>query len=292
MRDLILELAQRHLPDAKLVTRVFQDGFRHVAYEIDGTSVLKVARAGTLPEELRVESALLQALDGAKLPIPRLIAFDDGPPPFMLSTRVPGTQLSHLPQPWQTGLVKSVARGLATIHQTPLSPSIRAIVDEMDVARRWEGGIEELQTEGFLSDEQAYVLNRMLDDNWPRFSATPLVLTHSDFWPHHCIVSASAELSGFIDFADATLAAPAWDLSFPWMTFFGIGRERIVAAYKEQNGLGPEFLEEVEFYSVFWALRMPRWAREHNLGFRDGRTALSVLKHFFSRHETGSRRVY
>ncbi len=291
MRDLVLELAQRHLPEAKLVTRVFQDGFRHVAFEIDGTVVMKVARAGTLPEELRTEAALLQALSDRELPVPRLLAFDEGPPPFMLSTRVPGTQLSNLPQPWQTGLVKSVAGGLASLHQAPLSPSIQAIVDEMDVAGRWEG-VEELQREGLLSDEQAYALHRMLDDNWPRFSATPRVLTHGDFWPHHCIVSAAGELSGFIDFADATLASPAWDLSFPWMTFFGLGRERIVAAYKEQNGLGPEFLEEVEFYSVFWALRMPRWAKEQNLGFRGSRTALTVLQRFFARHDAIGRRTY
>ena len=106
------------------------------------------------------------------------------------------------------------------------------------------------------------------------------------------MVNDDGELSGFIDFADATMASPAWDLSFPWLTFFGVGREQIAEAYRVERGFVPEFLEEVEFYAVFWALRMPRWAREHNLGFRGGRTALSVLQGHFGRNDTVSRRVY
>jgi aminoglycoside phosphotransferase (APT) family kinase protein len=196
---------------------------------------------------------------------------------------MPGTQLSHIPQPWLSGLVSSIARGLATIHEMPVDAATRALVGEMDVPGRWEGGIDELQGEGWLAEEQVHTLHRMLDDGWPRFCSTPMALTHSDLWPHHCIVSSDGELSGFIDFADATMASPAWDLSFPWITFFGVGRERLVAAYKAERGLGPEFLEEVEFYSVFWALRMPRWAAEHNLGFRGSRTALSVLQRHFTR---------
>ena len=158
MRDLVLELAQRHLPDARLVTRVFQDGFRHVAFEIDRTPVLKVARAGTLPEELRHEASLLAALGDSGLPVPRLIAFDDGPPPFMLLTRMPGTQLSHITRPWSTDLVASIAHGLASIDTATVDASTRALIGELDVPGRWEGGIEELQVEGWLSEEQVYTL--------------------------------------------------------------------------------------------------------------------------------------
>jgi aminoglycoside phosphotransferase (APT) family kinase protein len=292
MRDLVLEMAQRHLPEARLVTRVFQDGFRHLAFEIDSSAVLKVARPGTLAIELEHEAALLHALGHANLPVPRLIAFDPGPPPFMLSTRIDGVQLSRFGQTWPEGLAASVARGLAAIHATPVDNATRRLLGELDVPQRWESGIARMRDEGLLGDAQAYYLNRMLDECWPRFSQTSLALTHSDFWPHHCFVTEAGELAGFIDLADATMAAPAWDLSFPWQTFFGVARDRLVEAYMAERALGSSFLEEVEFYSVFWALRMPQWAEERNLGFRGSRTALSVLQRHFARSDAPERRLF
>jgi aminoglycoside phosphotransferase (APT) family kinase protein len=274
------------------VTQVFQDGFRHLSFEIDNSAVLKVARPGTLAMELEHEAALLRALGHADLPVPKLIAFDSGPPPFMISTRISGMQLSRFGQVWPENLAPSVVRGLAAIHTTPIDGATRQLLGELEVPQRWESGIARMQDEGLLGDGQAYQLNRMLDECWPRFSQTPLALTHSDLWPHHCFVTDSGDLAGFIDLADATMASPAWDLSFPWQTFFGVTRERLVEAYVTERGLDSRFLEEVEFYSVFWALRMPQWAEERNLGFRGSRTALSVLQRHFGRGDAPGRRLF
>ena len=140
MRDLVLEMAQRHLPEARLVTRVFQDGFRHLAFEIDSSAVLKVARPGTLAMELEHEAALLHALGHANLPVPRLIAFDPGPPPFMLSTRIDGVQLSRFGQTWPEVLAASAVERVcaAADGRRAIRAAREALPSMASSACRWE----------------------------------------------------------------------------------------------------------------------------------------------------------
>jgi aminoglycoside phosphotransferase len=273
--DGALQRARALLPVARSVTNVFDDGIRHVVYELDGSYVLKVPREGADFGEVQRESHILPFLLASGVNVPELIAFDPGPPPILLMTKLSGVQLLSLPQPWSRPLLRSVAESLLRLHAVTPPP----LLEQLDLVSSWPAGLHFLVEEHLVSEATAIRLSAVLEERWPAFSRTTQVVTHGDFWPHHCLVHRVSEnVSGLVDLADSVAASPAWDFGPPWAPGLDQARTDLLDAYVELGSLGSTFRAECEFYRLFWSVRTPLWALETGIPGRGTRTALQEIE--------------
>lgn len=265
----ILRLARRYIPDARAVTAVFESGWAHRAYEIDGWAIVKVPRFEAAREELAREAAVLLVLnDALDLPVPRLLGFCDveaGRPAYSCMTRLPGAPLQRFDgdHDWlKVGLkppiVEAIAALVARLHALPIEPfETSRAVPLLDVDGYWERGIAWLDAHGLLAAAEIARLNELFQARSTRFPAARPVLLHGDLWPTNSIVDASGRFTGLIDFGDACLGPAAWEFSgcdddpdhrWPRALLDTYARIVPVAAW---------FREEAEFYRLVNAVRYP-----------------------------------
>jgi len=228
-QDLVLSLVRRHVPEAQVVTGVDESGGEARTYAIDEDLILKVQR----PQQLRPRTSLakevffLQHMEAfPDISVPRVLGYghESALLEYTVMTRMPGIALRHisLTEDERAEVLVQVGMMLRRIHALPQAPfaeqtlfpgdrtfaavqqSFRAYFAEM---------AEHFQTEGnpwpvsvSLQEISAQVL-ASLPANEER------VALHSNPYSEHTFADPVTHVyTGLIDFGDAYLSHPAFDL--------------------------------------------------------------------------------
>ena len=254
--ELVLSLARRHIDTAREVTGVDESGGEARVYFIDDNLVIKTQR----PQQLRSWTSLSKevlflnqiAEDDPLLPVPRVLGYgQEHSVEYTLMTRMTGDAavragISDSKKPETLGALGGVVRRIHAIRQEPLRMSgkfpeeytpedLKASLaeDVEDFARRLtEQHIEwplTMNPEKLLSKLQ----QRVPDAPWP-------VALHTNPGPTHTFVdAATGDFKGLIDFGDAYIGHPVFDL---WQWGEPEAREAVLAGYaKNGSPLVDEF---------------------------------------------------
>ncbi|KPV43024.1 phosphotransferase family protein [Alicyclobacillus ferrooxydans] len=253
--EVVLEIVRKHVPDAKAVTGVDESGGEARTYAVDDNVILKVQR----PQQLRPRTSLekeaffLNQLDSdERLSVPKVLGYGrEGTIEYTVMTRMPGiaivnTTLEGAARKETLFKLGQTLGRIHSIHQEPFIASAQFPGDKsfIDVRRRFEESFEELierikekNIEWVLPYTPEHVVEKSL-------AALPesneRVALHSNPGPTHTFVNPSTGIfTGLIDFGDAYVSHPAWDL---WRWNLPEDREAVLSGYTEEKAVDTGFI--------------------------------------------------
>jgi hygromycin-B 7''-O-kinase len=252
---LVLTIARRHVPSCQVVTGVDESGGEARVYLIDQDVVLKTQRPQQLRSwtSLEKEVAFLRELErqDPEVPVPRVLGYGrEGSVEYTLLTRMDGDAAirAGIPAEARPETLRALGRTIRRIHalkQAPLlatglfpeeytAEDLRITVAE-DIAEL-AGLMERRQIAWPLPvrpDELARLATRRIPDT------TLGVALHSNPGPTHTfVIPETGRYVGLIDFGDAYIGHPAFDLC-RWPD--PGDREHVVAGYLEAGHPGDGF---------------------------------------------------
>ena len=251
----VLRLARQHVPEAQAVTGIDETGGEARVYFVDNTVIVKVQR----PPQLRSWTSLakevvflrhLAAVEPA-LPVPRVLGYGNSAGvEYTCMTRMTGDAAVRTPMlaTARAETLKDLGRVLRQIHQVPQAP-LRAsgLFPEEFTLRDLKAAVAD-----DLEDYAQYMEQRGIGWPFPFDRATlitqagehlpsqPLaVALHTNPGPTHTFVDPiTGALTGLIDFGDAYLGHPAYDLG-RWPD--PADRESVLQGYVEAGDPGVDF---------------------------------------------------
>jgi aminoglycoside phosphotransferase (APT) family kinase protein len=196
-----------------------------------GPLVLRIFRGDQPEEKARAEAAIQSSVAALGRPAPRLLFARYGGEPFgacfFVMEQLPGVSLlrgsgledgvdlgwifSHMPR--LVALPKSLATHMAALHELPVEPVQEAL--------RREGLAPDARSVPAWIEDTAHSVDGVLPDfaeglRWIREHQPPapeaLVVCHGDFHPDNMLFEGKT-LTGLVDWSDARLAAPAFDVA-------------------------------------------------------------------------------
>jgi aminoglycoside phosphotransferase (APT) family kinase protein len=128
----------------------------------------------------------------------------------------------------------------------------------------------------------------------PRVTSNGVVLTHHDFWFGNTLWSADERLTGIVDWDDAQIDDPAFDVGYACLdvhlTLGGDAADRLVARYEQRRGR----LQGLPFWKLVSTLPAFRWLDEWAAGYREvGRSEITdgLARERFSSFARGALRA-
>jgi aminoglycoside phosphotransferase (APT) family kinase protein len=206
-------------------------GWTYDTYEVNGEWIVQVPRSPYGEQRLRAQRDLLPELARelpTAIPVPEWVSDD---PPAIVYRKLEGVPCLEAPDGiWPERL----GRFLYDLHMTPpelvglRTRSPEDIRSEMrDAMTTWRRRVYPLleATERSACDS---VLDPFLDDDtmW-RFGSC---LTHGDLGPDHVLVSKAGDLSGVLDWEEASVGDPVWDFAW-WLHSTPDVGTRMLGAY-------------------------------------------------------------
>ena len=227
--DLVLALVRRHVPEAQAMTGIDESGGEARTYAIDADLILKVQR----PQQLRPRTSLakevffLQQLESRPdISVPRALGYgrDCALLEYTVMTRMPGIAMrqASLSEQERAAVLFQLGGTLRRIHSLPQSPFIENALFPGDrnfaaVQQRFREYFDEL-AEVFHTQELPWPLQVSLEKVGERVLASlsendERVALHSNPYAEHTFVDPMAHTYlGLIDFGDAYISHPAFDL--------------------------------------------------------------------------------
>lgn len=268
--DLVLSLARRSVPGARTVTAVDESGGEARAYMVDGDVVVKTQR----PQQLRTWTSLakevrfLEALASADptLPVPHVVGYgkEEGidlgeggrvTVEYTVMTRIPGDAAvrAGVPKAARPETLRALGRVIRRIHAIPQAALRQSGLfpeeyTPTDLRASLAAGIE-----GFAGTLREHGRDWPLDLSPERLTqavsarvpdSTPAVALHTNPGPTHTFVDpADGRFLGLIDFGDAYIGHPVFDL---WQWGAPEDRSWVIAGYREAGDL------DAAFESMLW----------------------------------------
>ena len=263
--EIVLSLACRHVSDARTVSGVEESGGEARTYVIDDTMILKTQR----PQQLRPRTSLEKevfflhqlAEVAPDLSVPRVLGYGREQAPddtmsgtqieYTLMTRMPGIAMRHAPlgEEARRAVLLRLGTALRRIHSLPLAPFV--------ASDRFPGDQSFVDTQirfGNAFNDLADTI-RLRQRPW-RLSLTPeqvgaraiasiprsteRVALHSNPYHEHVFVDPEhGTYTGLIDFGDAYISHPAFDLR-RWNR--PADREALLEGYTSEQPIGDAFL--------------------------------------------------
>jgi aminoglycoside phosphotransferase (APT) family kinase protein len=217
------------------------EGQDHVAHLVGDNLVVRFASGEHSPEQLAREALVLEFVAGlTDLAVPRP-AFVDTELGCLAYERVPGVPLIELPEATRTRAARSVGHELGRLLKAlhAVEPArVHDLVDRDD--RPLDAWLEDARR-----DYEAVTIPETYRPRVETFLAsTPpsrsdgLVFSHNDLGIEHVLVDPiSLEVTGIIDWSDAALCDPAYDLG---LIFRDLGEDALD---------GGTLTERVRFYA-------------------------------------------
>jgi Ser/Thr protein kinase RdoA (MazF antagonist) len=223
----VLELVQRHVPTAGMVTGVDESGGEARTYMCDDDVVLKVQR----PQQLRPRTSLekeafiLHELErDPSIRVPRALGYGrDGSVEYLVLSRVPGVALkdSSLQDEARVEVLLALGATLRRIHDVDQAEMARSTLipgdrDPGDLATRLSEIFEDLRADLDAASRtlEGIDLDAVQQQCLSALPSDGLIVTlHSNPGAEHCFVDpGSGAFSGLIDFGDAYRSHPALDV--------------------------------------------------------------------------------
>ncbi|WP_327047736.1 aminoglycoside phosphotransferase family protein [Microbispora sp. NBC_01189] len=249
----IRRLLARHLPgfEVRVIERL-GEGQDNAAYEVNGELVVRQSKAGDPTERGEAvdrEAALLAVMsEVSPLPVPRpvLVVPEAG---VLAYPKLPGLPLNRHPVPEPARLAAPLGAFLSALHMLPV-PRVEDLVPRdayplRDLREEAEGDYAEIA--GRLPAEERALVEVFLAAEAPADPAT-LTFCHNDLGSEHVLVDvATSTVTGVIDWTDAAVADPAYDLALVYRDLGPAVLARTLEHY--QGGLDAAARERMLFYA-------------------------------------------
>ena len=251
----VLRIVRQHVPGVKAVTGIDETGGEARVYFVDDAIVLKVQRPPQLRSwtSLEKEVVFLRHLQetAPDIAVPRVLGYGkDQAVEYTCMTRLAGDAAVRAPivPTARINTLETIGRAIRQIHQVPQEPLIASglLPEEYTLP-----DLRAAVAEG-LQDYANYFTERKM--GWP-FPFDPATLTaqalehlpkeplavalHSNPGPTHTFVDPdTGQYIGLIDFGDAYIGHPAYDLG-RWPN--PADREVVLRGYLKTGDPGPHF---------------------------------------------------
>ena len=254
---IVLRLVRQHLRSASAVTTVDETGGEARVYIIDDKYIFKTQRPHRVRERTSIEKAVFfqraLAKDLPEVSVPRVLGYGrEETIEYVLETRMPGVAVRNvtLNGPARRKFLEDLARTLGRVHsltldqfeQSGLFPGDK---NESEVRSRIVDGLRRpaeaiaSQADGWPLEIKPVALAERMINNIPN-SRIARVALHSNPGPEHVFIDpTSLQFQGLIDFGDAYISHPAFDMrrwSSPddWPAF--------IEGYQSEEPLNDSFL--------------------------------------------------
>ncbi len=210
-----------------------QEYCANAVYRIDGSHYLKIF-GPTSERQFHVERSVLRMLeDHNSIPAPRIVAEGERTqiPPYLILTEVLGSTAEDvwdaLSRSEQLAIARELGVIVAAIHQLP-QQDLLAVEQQFGgkrehVKAEQERLIAQIKATETLSMQGRDNIIRFLKVEARRHLDIPSKLTHCELAHNHLYLSRETgkwKVAGFIDWADAKLGPPEWDVTFLWFWTF------------------------------------------------------------------------
>ncbi|MEV7808290.1 aminoglycoside phosphotransferase family protein [Microbispora sp. NPDC088329] len=290
MTERLIRALARHLPGYAVGSVVpLGEGQDNAAYEVNGELVVrqsKVDDSVLRGEVVRREAALLAAVSElSPLPVPRTV-FVDEEAGLLAYGKLPGRPLNLHPVRDPVRLAAPLGGFLSRLHTAPVE-RMHAFVPHdafplSDLLEEAEGHYRQIATH--VPTAARRLVEGFLGTAAP---AEPGVLTfcHNDLGSEHVLADAeTSTVTGIIDWTDAAIADPAYDLALVYRDLGSEVFERTLAHY--QGRLDDAGHERVVFYARCALLEDVAYGLHTNArSYADA--GLAHLARVFSRNEDG-----
>ncbi|HLF07852.1 MAG TPA: aminoglycoside phosphotransferase family protein [Dehalococcoidia bacterium] len=283
----VLTLVRRHVP-AVAVREVDESGGEARAYLVDDDKVLKVQRPHRLRDRTSLEKEVFFLNELASYPeisVPRVLGYGrEGDVEYICMTRMHGVAARHLDleRDERRRVLRALGRALRQLHgvgqealrQSPLFPGDRSQEDFRGrLIRGFDQAVAAVHADGVwgLPVPPEALAERVMS-TLP--VASTLVALHSNPGPEHVFVDpVTKEFTGLIDFGDAYISHPAFDIRWPRRD----DRLAILDGYRAEAPVNDGFLvawRAVQVLSDMAALTSPRFGAERRAQARENLTAM------------------
>ncbi len=258
----LINKIRREFPDLKWQhAQHIVEGWDHYVLKLDDKYIFRFPRKVNYAKRLYGEVLLLKYLSAKKLPIPvpryEFVAKDKS---FAGYSILEGDQMrkvifDELTNSAKITIAKQIGSFLSILHTTPLSIGKKFGARQVDSRKQYKDLVK--NTKKYIKPRLSKKDNALVDEflkDFGEYQGYPhKCLTHSDIYRDHLIVDKSKKrLSGIIDFADRSIADPAWDFSELWT----YGKKFVEEVYKNYTGpKDKDFLHRSQLYCK----RVPLW---------------------------------
>lgn len=231
MRERVTEVLAEHLPSYRADRVVLLgEGQDNVAYEVNGELIVRFAKAPDPVETDREVRLLAKVAEISPIPVPTPV-FSVAEAGCLAYAKVPGTTLMWAPGPPAAEIGAVLGAYLAVLHAVPVEQVADVVGVDDDPPAQWLAEAAEL----YAPDTVPSVHCGPIED----FLATPpppahsgQVFSHNDLGAEHVLVDPREwTVTGVIDWTDAALVDPAYDLGLLYRDLGPAALDAALAAY-------------------------------------------------------------
>lgn len=219
MIDEIRALLARRLPDYEVrsIARL-GEGLDNVVYELNGELIVqasKEADPARRGESIRREADLLAAVaEFSTLPVPEPI-FADAEAGVLAYFKLPGFPLMDHPVAEPALLTASLGGFLGRLHQAPVEKMKKLAERDTYPLAAWRADAERVYRQ--IVEHLPAAARRLVEDflgRTPPEEPHAAAFCHNDLGAEHILVDIETNtITGIIDWTDAAIADPAYDLA-------------------------------------------------------------------------------
>lgn len=238
-------------------------------FVVDDEYVIKIGN-----REIQREQAIYKALNSRETPLPRLVATGDR---YLVIEKLEGEPLDKYHQQLslddRISLAWQIGFSLAHIQKAPVDMLLHCreiyqrtsdnLISGLRASAADAGGLHKPEVAEQIRTYIAQEIWRAKIDFEP-------VLVHADLWDRHLFVKPTTdgrcELCGIIDFTDAFIGPPEYDLVYGpyWIREIGGGTAALLSGYRSACGkLEPDFVGRLRLYQLLQCpIRISYWVEQ------------------------------
>ena len=202
----------RHLPGYEVRSLTgLGEGLDNVAYEVNGELVVRASKEAD--PAARSEAELLAVVTGlSTLPVPVFVDVEAG---VLAYFKLPGLPLMEYPVAEPTRLASALGEFVGCLHRASVQEMEGSVGRDIEPLAAWRQGAERDYRE--IAEQLPAAARRAVEDflgRTPPVEKRVVALCHNDLGAEHVLVDARANtVTGIIDWTDAAIADPAYDLA-------------------------------------------------------------------------------
>lgn len=255
MYDKYTTIIKKDYPDLEINSfELLGEGWNNIAFLANGELIFRFAKVEEAVQAINGENALLRLLqDVSPIPIPSP-GYYSREHAYMGYQVVAGTPLLQVRDQFQLNewpqFAETISQFLTAINAVPLDQVRGLIEEDLDSPESWleEARQEYAQVKHVIPAEKVAAIEEFFAAPLPVECPTP-AFAHNDLGVEHIIVDPAArEVKGVIDWGDAAIADPAYDLG---MIFRDLGDEALAAVLCHYRSNEPA--EALRKRAVFYA---------------------------------------
>jgi len=248
--SLVLDIVRQYVPGAEAVISIDDSHGEARAYAVDDNIILKVQR----PQQLRSSTSLeketffLKQLERqTAVSVPRVLGYGKrGTVEYICMTRMPGiaAEYAKLSVPEKNKLLFKLGKELREIHSINQNPFLESGLFPIDeptdltdrLLLRYKTAIQEKNNVSL--EKKALTLNKVTEALQTIQDTDMFVALHvNPYIPHVFVDETTHEYSGIIDFGDAYIGHPIFDMWY-WKIS---SRETLLQGYTSEKPVGVAF---------------------------------------------------